>query len=57
MNTMFSQFKNVARALRGTPAADREMAYLNEATDRFDLEYRQREIDRGLFRRRNTSAF
>ncbi len=54
---MFSQFKNVARALRGTPAADREMAYLNEATDRFDLEYRQREIDRGLFRRRNTSAF
>ena len=30
----------------------RELAYLNASTDRVDLEYRQRQIDRGLFRNR-----
>ena len=48
---MFSQFKNVARALRGTPAADREMAYLNEAGDRYDLEARERNLSRGVLTR------
>ena len=28
-----------------------ELAYLNGSGDRVDLEYRQRQIDRGLFRR------
>jgi hypothetical protein len=44
-------FGNLKRALRSVSTAEREAAYLNEAGDRFDLELRQREIDRGLFRR------
>ena len=32
------------------PLGERELAYLNEATDRIDLEYRQRAVDRGMFR-------
>jgi hypothetical protein len=52
-NTMFKSFKSVARAFGSRAVADREMAYLNGATDRVDLEYRQREIDRGLFSRRS----
>lgn len=51
---MFKHLKSVARAFGGSAATDREMAYLNSATDRIDLEYRQREIDRGLFRRRSS---
>ena len=31
-------------------AQEREMAYLNASRDRYDLEYRQKQIDRGLFR-------
>ncbi|TWF56904.1 uncharacterized protein DUF3563 [Neorhizobium alkalisoli] len=27
------------------------MAYLNEARDRIDLEYRMRQVDRGMFRK------
>lgn len=49
--TMLKQFKNFARALRVPSAAERESAYLNGAVDRIDLEYRQRQIDRGLFRK------
>ena len=30
-----------------------EMAYLNQSTSLVDLEYREREIDRGRFRSRN----
>ena len=48
---MFASLKRTAKMLRGQTAAEREAAYLNEAGDRFDLELRQREIDRGLFRR------
>lgn len=44
-------FANLKKALRGASVNEREAAYLNEAADRFDLEARQREIDRGLFRR------
>jgi Protein of unknown function (DUF3563) len=32
---------------------ERELAYLNGATSLVDLEYRQREIDRGRLRRSN----
>ncbi|MGG7518867.1 DUF3563 family protein [Allorhizobium undicola] len=48
---MFGQIRNFARALRVPSAQDREMAYLNAAQDRFDLEFRQRQIDNGAFRR------
>jgi hypothetical protein len=38
-------------AFRRTGAATREETYLGEATSLVDLEQRQREIDRGRFRR------
>ncbi|MBB4007389.1 DUF3563 family protein [Allorhizobium taibaishanense] len=48
---MFGPIRKFARALRVPTSQEREMAYLNAAHDRLDLEYRQREIDGGLFRR------
>ena len=48
---MLKQIKNFTRALRIPNTEEREMAYLNGAIDRIDLEYRHRQIDRGLFRR------
>ncbi|CAI9400896.1 hypothetical protein ANOBCDAF_00581 [Pleomorphomonas sp. T1.2MG-36] len=48
---MFGPLKKVARALRVPSTEEREMHYLSAAGDRIELEYRQREIDRGLFRR------
>lgn len=44
-------FGTLKKALRSVSASEREAAYLNEAGDRIDLELRQREVDRGLFRR------
>lgn len=44
-------FANLKKALRSVSVNEREAAYLNEAGDRLDLELRQREIDRGMFRR------
>ncbi|MCM5552308.1 DUF3563 family protein [Pleomorphomonas sp. NRK KF1] len=44
-------FANLKKAIRSISASEREAAYLNEAGDRIDLELRQREVDRGLFRR------
>lgn len=45
---------NIFRSLvGGTPEptqSERERAYLNAAVSRYDLERREREIDRGLFR-------
>jgi len=49
-NTMFEPIRRFARALRVPSVQEREMAYLNSSRDRFDLEYRQQQIDRGLFR-------
>jgi len=49
---MFGYVSKIASKLRGPSIADRELAYLNDSTDRVDLEYRQRQIDRGLFRNR-----
>jgi hypothetical protein len=43
-------FRTLLAALRGPSLAERERAYLEEARDLYDLEYRQRLIDRGLFR-------
>lgn len=48
--TMFKQLKKITRALRVPSAEEREMNYLNGSLDRIDLEYRQRQVDRGLFR-------
>lgn len=48
---MFGPVKKIARALRGQSIQERELAYLNGAIDRVDLEYRQRQIDRGMFSR------
>jgi hypothetical protein len=49
---MFAPIKKIARALRAPTTQEREMAYLNSSYDRIDLEYRQRQVDRGLFRSR-----
>ncbi|WP_181699033.1 DUF3563 family protein [Chthonobacter albigriseus] len=50
---MFAPLKRAARVFKGMTATERELAYLNESSDRIDLEYRQREIDRGMFRPRS----
>jgi hypothetical protein len=49
---MFAPIKKIARALRAPSVHEREIAYLNGSHDRIDLEYRQRQVDRGLFRSR-----
>lgn len=49
---MFSSLKKIARNLRGPSIQEREMAYLCDSTDRYDFEYRQRQVDQGLFRGR-----
>jgi hypothetical protein len=46
--------QNLKTALRGRSPAERELDYLNGSTSPVDLEMRQREIDRGKFRRRST---
>ena len=38
------------RRLRGVTRAEAELAYLNGAASRIDLEMREREISRGRFR-------
>lgn len=48
---MLSSVRKLARAFRVPSTQDREMAYLSEAKDRIDLEYRMRQIDRGMFRK------
>ncbi len=47
---MFGSLKKIARSLRVPSVEEREMHYLNGSHDRIDLEYRQRQGDRGLFR-------
>lgn len=38
------------KAITPQSRQSRENAYLNLAEDRYDLEYRQRQVDRGLFK-------
>jgi hypothetical protein len=45
-------FSTLKKAFRAVSTTEREAAYLNGAGDRLDLELRQREIDRGMFRQR-----
>lgn len=49
---MLANIKRAARLFRAPVAADLEFAYVSQATDRFDLEARERDIDRGMFRSR-----
>ncbi len=49
---MLNYLNSLAKALRANNRRDRELAYLNGAVDRYDLEARERDIDRGLFRDR-----
>lgn len=52
--TMFGYVSKIAHKLRVPSVEEREMAYLNGSRDRIDLEYRQRQVDRGMFRGGNT---
>lgn len=49
---MFATLKRTARHFRAATPAALEAVYLDGASDRFDLEAREREIDSGLFRTR-----
>jgi hypothetical protein len=57
VSQMFTQFKKAVRALRIPNTADLEQAYLAEAGDRIDLEYRQRQVDNGMFRKNSRLGF
>lgn len=48
---MFGSLKKLARTLRVPTVQEREMAYLCDSVDRYDFEYRQRQVDQGLFRK------
>lgn len=48
---MFKPLRKIARSLRAPTVQEREMAYLNEANDAIELEYRMRQVDRGMFRK------
>jgi hypothetical protein len=49
---MFAMIRNLVEALRVPSVEAQERAYLDAAEDRYDLEYRQRQVERGLFRPR-----
>lgn len=49
--------KNISTYLNTDHAKRAEDSYLNGSVDRFDLEYRQREIDRGIFRKSTHRGF
>jgi hypothetical protein len=48
---MFGPLRKIARAVRGKTVQEREFDYLSDSASRIDLEFRQREVDRGMFRR------
>lgn len=47
---MLMQLKSLIRWFDVPTVAQLELAYLNRCRDRADLEYRQRQIELGLFR-------
>lgn len=49
---MLNKIRRILAALRAPTPQELERAYLNAAEDRYDLEWRQRQVDRGLFRPR-----
>ncbi|MGF0536649.1 DUF3563 domain-containing protein [Agrobacterium sp. ES01] len=50
---MFGPIRKFARAFRIPSVDELETQYLNNSFDRVDLEHRQRQVDRGMFRRHN----
>ena len=48
---MFATLKRTAKLLRVPTQAERDLAYLNEAGDRYDLEARERNLSRGALNR------
>lgn len=52
-STMKKYLSRIREFIVHDHAKVREEAYLNEAGSLIDLEYRQRQIDRGVFRQRN----
>jgi hypothetical protein len=49
---MFEVIRRFATALKVPSVEEQERRYLEDAADRYDLEWRQRQVDRGLFRPR-----
>jgi hypothetical protein len=49
---MSNTIRRILAALSAPTPQELEHKYLNAAEDRYDLEWRQRQIDRGLFRPR-----
>lgn len=49
---MLNTIRSFLEALRAPSQQDLERRYLDAAEDRYDLEWRQRQVDRGLFRKR-----
>lgn len=47
---MFESVRSFFRAFHIPTAAELEREYLNGAANRVDLEFRQRQVDRGMFR-------
>jgi hypothetical protein len=47
---MYNLFKSLIEHRSERPVAELERAYLNAAVSRYDLERREREVERGLFR-------
>jgi hypothetical protein len=48
--TMFERVKSFIRAFHIPTAAELEREYLNGSVNRVDLEFRQRQVERGMFR-------
>jgi hypothetical protein len=48
---MFEQVKKFVRAFHIPSVEELEREYLNGAANRVDLGFRQRQVDRGMFRR------
>jgi hypothetical protein len=48
--TMFERVRSFIRAFHIPTAEELEREYLNGAANRIDLEFRQRQVDRGMFR-------
>jgi hypothetical protein len=49
-SAMFEQVKKFVRAFHLPSVEELEREYLNGAANRVDLEFRQRQVDRGMFR-------
>jgi hypothetical protein len=50
-------FRTLKRFLSVPSAAELEATYLNEAVDRYDLEFRERELARGRSAKRRVAGF